>query len=253
MGAIVNPKTWVTGDTLTATLLNSINNTIYNEFNGNINDANIASGGVGTTSLATNAVTTAKITDANVTAVKLATNAVTNAKVANSAIDTAELAPLAVTGAKIAAATITSDKFAPDSHRVSVYNASSTAIGNFVASFTNIVYGTNNWDAGSHWASSKLTNTGSTYYWHITAVATFQSNSTGVREIGIFKNGNVVALGTLEANPSATSNTRLIATADILLGTTDFVNLRVKQTSGGNLNLQGGAEHTYMTAHRIVS
>lgn len=63
-------------------------NTLYDDYNGNVNSSNIATDGVATANitdlnvttgkLAANAVTTAKITDANVTLAKLAVGAVVN-------------------------------------------------------------------------------------------------------------------------------------------------------------------------------
>ena len=62
----------------------------------------IKTGGVTSTQLASNAVTTAKITDANVTADKLASNAVTTAKITDGNVTTAKLDSKAVTKAKLA-------------------------------------------------------------------------------------------------------------------------------------------------------
>ena len=42
MGLITKPNTFVTGNTIVAALNNSNFDTIYNEFNGNISNANIA-------------------------------------------------------------------------------------------------------------------------------------------------------------------------------------------------------------------
>ncbi len=72
----------------------------------------IKAGGVGTTQLADNAVTTAKILDANVTANKLATDSVTTAKIADGNVTTAKLDASAVTTAKIADANVTTGKLA---------------------------------------------------------------------------------------------------------------------------------------------
>jgi hypothetical protein len=72
----------------------------------------IKDGGVGTTQLASNAVTTAKITDANVTADKLASDAVTTAKILDANVTTAKLADGAVTTAKITDSNVTTAKIA---------------------------------------------------------------------------------------------------------------------------------------------
>lgn len=58
MGSIVKPKTWADAESLTYTDLNSSMDTIYNEFNGNIEDANIkASAAIAVTKIAGTAAT----------------------------------------------------------------------------------------------------------------------------------------------------------------------------------------------------
>lgn len=72
MGVVAIPKVWITGDVLDTTNLNLLNSTIYNEFNGNIDDSNIKTGAnidgnkllagsVGAGILASNVVTDAKM------------------------------------------------------------------------------------------------------------------------------------------------------------------------------------------------
>jgi hypothetical protein len=64
------------------------------------------------TTIANNAVTTAKIADLAVTSAKIAANAVTSSELANSAVATANIANLAVTTAKIADSNVTTAKIA---------------------------------------------------------------------------------------------------------------------------------------------
>ena len=88
----------------------------------NANDIQITDGGVGTTQLAADAVTTAKIAAGAVGTTELGADAVTGAKLADNAvdsehytdgsIDTAHLADDAVTGAKIAATTVATGNIA---------------------------------------------------------------------------------------------------------------------------------------------
>ena len=80
----------------------------------NADDIQITDGGVGTTQLAADAVTTAKITDANVTAAKLATDAVTTVKITDANVTTAKIADDAVTQAKIAAGAVDTTEIAND-------------------------------------------------------------------------------------------------------------------------------------------
>lgn len=62
------------------------------DLSGTASNAQIVAGAVGSTELATNAVTTAKITDANVTNAKLATDAVTTIKIADANVTDAKIA-----------------------------------------------------------------------------------------------------------------------------------------------------------------
>ena len=71
MSTVTKPNTFSASTTISSSQVNANFDTIYNEFNGSISAAN----------LATNAVTTAKITDSNVTTAKIADSAVTAAKV----------------------------------------------------------------------------------------------------------------------------------------------------------------------------
>jgi hypothetical protein len=70
--------------------------------------------GVGSTQLASNAVTTAKITDANVTTAKIADANVTAGKLASDAVTTVKVADDAITAAKIAAGAVGSSELASD-------------------------------------------------------------------------------------------------------------------------------------------
>lgn len=78
MGLINKPNTFTANTTASASEVNDNFDTIYNEFNGNIGAANLAS----------NAVTTAKINDAAVTTAKLNDGSVTPAKLTSGAATT---------------------------------------------------------------------------------------------------------------------------------------------------------------------
>lgn len=77
------------------------------DLSGTTSNAQIVAGAVGTTELATDAVTSVKITDLNVTADKLAVDSVTTLKIADAQVTTS----------KIADSNITLSKMAPDSVR----------------------------------------------------------------------------------------------------------------------------------------
>ena len=76
--------------------------TLGGDLSGTTTNAQLAAGVVGSTELATNAVTTVKITDANVTAAKLATNAVTTIKITDANVTTVKIADNAITDSKMA-------------------------------------------------------------------------------------------------------------------------------------------------------
>ncbi len=80
MGVISKPNTFSPNTTMSSSQVNSNFDTIYNEFNGNIAAANLATGAVTTAKIADSNVTTAKIADSNVTTAKIADGAVTPEK-----------------------------------------------------------------------------------------------------------------------------------------------------------------------------
>lgn len=75
MGLISRPNSYTANTTIVASEVNDDFNTIYNEFNG----------GIGAANLATDAVTEAKLADGTVTTAKLADTSVTNAKLETGA------------------------------------------------------------------------------------------------------------------------------------------------------------------------
>lgn len=81
MGVINKPYTYSANTTISSSKVNANEDTIYNEFNGSISAANLAS----------DAVTTAKIADSNVTTAKIADDAVTPAKIASDAVTAAKM------------------------------------------------------------------------------------------------------------------------------------------------------------------
>lgn len=72
MGIVGLPKTWITDDVLLAADLNLINTTLYNEFNGNIDNNNIKAG-------------------ANIDAAKLLASSIVGSKLADAVISDAKL------------------------------------------------------------------------------------------------------------------------------------------------------------------
>lgn len=81
MGIVAIPNTFSANTTISSSEVNANFSTLYNEFNGSIEAANLAS----------NAVVEAKIADSAVTANKLASNAVTTAKILDDNVTDAKL------------------------------------------------------------------------------------------------------------------------------------------------------------------
>lgn len=81
MGIINKPYTFSPSTNASALEVNDNFDTLYNEVNGNLSAANLAS----------DSVTTAKIADSNVTAAKLGSSAVTTAKIADEAVTSEKL------------------------------------------------------------------------------------------------------------------------------------------------------------------
>lgn len=104
MSIIAKPYTFSANTTISSSQVNSNFDTLYNDYNGGIAAAN----------LATSAVTEAKIADGAVTANKLGSSAVTTAKINDSA----------VTAVKVAAGVLTGDKFASANMELKTFTAS---------------------------------------------------------------------------------------------------------------------------------
>lgn len=75
MSTISKPYTFSPNTTASSSQVNADFDTIYNDYNGNISAANLATGAVSTAKIADGAVTTDKLNDASVTNAKLAANA----------------------------------------------------------------------------------------------------------------------------------------------------------------------------------
>ena len=80
MGSIIKPNTFASGETIIASDFNDNFDTIYNEFNGSISSANLATGAVTTTKLADDAVTAAKLADDAVVTANITNASVTSEK-----------------------------------------------------------------------------------------------------------------------------------------------------------------------------
>lgn len=86
MGTISKPNEFSAAGTIVASEFNDNFDTIYNEFNGSIEAANIAAGAIATAKIADNAVTSDKINASAVVTAKINNGAVTAAKLDSNAI-----------------------------------------------------------------------------------------------------------------------------------------------------------------------
>lgn len=71
MSTISKPHTFSPNTTISSSQVNADFDTLYNDYNGNIDASNLATNAVSTAKIADSAVTTAKIADSNVTNAKL--------------------------------------------------------------------------------------------------------------------------------------------------------------------------------------
>ena len=180
---------------------------------------NIAPGGVGSTELATNAVTTAKIADANVTDAKIAS--VAGSKITGS-ITTATLPGANVTGAVANATTATT----------------ATTATNFTGSLAGDVTGTQNATtiASNAVTTTKLADSAVT--------ATKIANGQVVKSINGLTDGVTLAAGSnVTITPSG--NTLTIASTG---GTGNSINNQTTPQAGANFNIDGVGTATTFNA-----
>lgn len=133
-----------------------------------------------------------------------------------------------------------------------VYNSGNQSISN--ATWTALTFDSEVYDTdGMHSTStntSRLTCvTAGKYLVH--AAVTFAANATGSRWAAIKKNGSFYAN---ESRPNAGSGSTVVFHIDLLvdLAVNNYVELFVLQTSGGNLDVNGGNAVTAFAAQRLV-
>lgn len=135
MGTIVKPNTFTNNTTASATEVNANFDTIYNEFNGDIDSNNLADSGV----------TTAKIADSNVTTAKINDSAVTTAKINDDAVTSAKLVGLDRSN-------LTTDS---NPYKFLVYRNAAANTGN--GAFAKVTFDTEVYDTNSNFASGTYT------------------------------------------------------------------------------------------------
>lgn len=216
MGIIAKPNEFVDATPAEASEVNDNFDTIYNEFNGSISAAN----------LATNAVTTAKITDSNVTTAKIADSNVTTAKIADDAVTPAKWT---------------------NPYCFRAWASTTTTLTD--AAFTKILFATESFDYNNNFAGSTYTVPIAGVY-HFDAGFCFDTSiATGViGGIWLYKNGTQVTRGN---HSTAVTNGGYTVSADLLLAANDTIEVYGYQDSAGNEATDDQETSTYFSGHLV--
>lgn len=126
------------------------------------------------------------------------------------------------------------------------YNSTNLSIGN--SSLTTLTFDTNRFDTSSF--HSTVSNTSrlvapSTAYYHIGAHIAFAASATGYRQLQIELNGlgTVLAVVSLPSS-SASVNSFMQVNTLWKLSASDYVEIKVLQTSGGALNVNASPDYS---------
>jgi hypothetical protein len=130
---------------------------------------------------------------------------------------------------------------------VSCYRSSSQSVSN--ATNTSINFNAEFVDTDAFHDNSTNSNrltvpAGKAGKYFITATANFAGNSTGIRQLLLYKNATNVADCVVPVNNSAGSTNCHVAII-LDLAVADYMEFQVWQNSGGSLNVQGNAPGTY--------
>ena len=134
-----------------------------------------------------------------------------------------------------------------------VYDAAAQTIGN--ASLTALTFGTESYDRTAMHSTSTNTNrltipSGAAGIYAITGQVTFVADATGYRSIALYKDGSKIA-ESKEFSPHATEQTTLRVVEHDNVSALSYYELKVYQSSGGNLDTVLGATSTYFSALRV--
>jgi hypothetical protein len=211
MGVITKPTTHADGTVPTAAQFNSNFDTIYTEFNGNIENANIKAG-------------------AAIAESKLALD-VTSGHDHDGVNSKAITIPSITQGCKVTR-----------NANQSINDSSNTNVA-----WDNEVWDTDTMhDPSTNPERVTITTTGK---YAITLLVRFVANGTGLRSANLCKNG--VSIAEVYANANAALASTLTLTAIESLTATDYLTIVVRQESTGALNLTGGAAYNYISVHRV--
>lgn len=215
MGLINVPNTFSANTTIASSQVNSNFTTIYNEFNGNIAAANLAS----------NAVTTAKIADDNVTA----------AKIADGAIDAA---------AKISAGVVASEKLGA-TIAVRAYRNAAFNVGSGPAK---VSLDTENFDTGSDFASGTFTAPVTGYYQVNAVLSASNVDANGSLLCYIYVNGSAYAMNR-DYSTSASDDLRVHVST--LAAVTAAQTIEMYQDCSTTETGSTGGTATWMSVHFV--
>ena len=139
---------------------------------------------------------------------------------------------------------------APSFVGASVYKSASQSISN--ATNTLLTFNSENFDTNTYHDTSTNTGritvpSGKAGYYNLQAIVAFAAGAVGLRQIVFFKNGSVLNYGVQSAATTASEN---ISNASyvVSLAVSDYVEAYVYQTSGGAINVLGGADFTTFSA-----
>lgn len=229
MGIVAVPNTFSSNTTISSSEVNSNFTTLYNEFNGSIEAANVAAGAITAAKLATDSVETAKIKDANVTTAKIASDAVTTAKVNDGAITSEKLS-----------ATVAFHAYAPGTQTIS---STSTA---------KITLDSEEFDTGSNFDATtnyRFTAPKAGYY-HFSGTYGLGNQNDGKGGTAyLYKNGSEIKQGARYSTGGAGQISSTV-NATIELAASDYVELY--GTNGDSTSRTvGGQTDTYFSGFLI--
>jgi len=128
-------------------------------------------------------------------------------------------------------------------NRAQVYNSSDQTTANNTAFL--MLWNSEFWDSNSLHSTSSNTSRitvptgGNTGVWMLLAVISWTSNATGSRWVQFFKNGAALGVPSIVAPVSGTVTNQAYSVVDDAPAVGDYYEVKVTQTSGGNLDVFG--------------